>query len=161
MLSITFSSVLLIITIETTYWSRFMSSNMNWILYRFSAIAPSQPIIICSLFAYAYDTGFHLYYGIIRYISYVPSRVTSNDLDVENYNNTPYINKVIQMLNLGKYMLWSSTDGSMAYIFDVSLTTGPDSIMMNNGISLFSMIGTDREFLNTSTYTFDVYWHVY
>ena len=58
-------------------------------------------------------------------------------------------------------MLWSPTDGYMEWIFDVSLTNMPDSITMNGGIMLLSILGTDRVFLNTSTYTFSIYWHVY
>ena len=49
----------------------------------------------------------------------------------------------------------------MAWIFDVSFTTRPDYLMMNGVISMLFMLGTDRELLIISMYTFNVYWHVY
>ena len=55
------------------------------------------------------------------------------------------------MSNLGKYMMWSSTDGSMTWIYLVSLTTRTAYLIMNSGIKLLYIIGTDREFLNTIT----------
>ena len=38
-----------------------------------------------------------------------------------------------------------------------SLTTRPDFPMINDGMILLSMFGTDREFLNMIMYTFSVY----
>ena len=113
--------------------------------------------MIYSLFAYASDPGFHIFSGLVRYISSIPSKTSSYGLDVEKYKNTPCRKNVIRMSNLVKYMMWSTTDGYMAWIFAVSLTTRPAFIMMNGGMSLLSMLGSDREFLNTSTYTFAVY----
>ena len=55
------------------------------------------------------------------------------------------------MCKLGKYILWSSIDGSTEWIFAVSLTTRPAYLMINGGIRLLYMLGTDKEFLNMIT----------
>ena len=153
--------MLLIISLKTIDLSSSMSSNIIWILSWFYVIFTSQSIMISSLFAYAYHPWFHIPYGVMIYISYVTSSSISYGLDFRKYENTPCRNKVMRMSKLVKYMLWSSTYGSMAWSFAMSLTTRPDSIMMNNIMSLLWIIGTDKELLNMSMYRFSVYCHVY
>ena len=117
MLSTTFDPGLLIISLETTCWSNSTSFNMAWTLSRLSVMFPYQSIMIYSIFVYVYDHGFHLLSDFIRYISSVTSRITIDGLDFNNYYNTPCRNNVMQISNLGKYMLWSSTDVSVGWIF--------------------------------------------
>ena len=161
MLSIVFSFVILIISLDTTDWSSYTSSKLTCILYNFSVIFPSQFIMHSLLFVYASVPVLRLSSDVIEYISYVTSSVVSDALYVKKYESIPFRNNVMRMSNLGKYMLWSSTYGSMACISDVYLTNIPVYLSMSGGVRLLSMLGTDRSFLNMSIHKFSVYWHVY
>ena len=152
--------MILTIALETTDWSIPTPYNITWILSLFYAMFPSQPIILSSLYIYVSDPGFHLPSGFMRCISYIPSSTAINGLDVKKYGNVECINNVMWRSKLGKYMLWSSTYGSMSWYFSVSLTTRPDYLTMNGVIRLLYMLGTYMALLNTSTYTFAVYLHV-
>ena len=101
MLSITFIYVLIIIALETNFWSRPTSFNIIFILYCLSVMFPSQFIIIYSLFVYAYYPGFHITSGFVRYISYVPSIVASNGLEVRKSENKPCRKNLMRRSKLG------------------------------------------------------------
>ena len=151
MLPITSTYVILIIAIEMTNWSRSTPSNITWTMSRFYVIFTYQYIIISSLFVHAFDPGFHIPSSVMRYISSFAANVASDGFDNGNYKNTPRRNNVMHMSKSGKYILWSSTDGSMAWIFVVSLTIRPTSLMMNGIIGLLYLVDTDKELPKTST----------
>ena len=65
--------------------------------------------------------------------------VSTLGFDVEKYENTSHKDNNILNFSSGKYIEWSSTNGSSTYIFGVSLITIPASLIMNGVIRLFDI----------------------
>ena len=60
-----------------------------------------------------------------------------------------------------KYIEWSSTVGSLTFIFGIYLTSKPASLIINGGMRLFVIDWTYNKFLTIKSYVFIEYVQLY